>query len=108
MSDPQSINEPATTYSTVADSARRLFPDLSLEQIMAELLLERAQKNLIKYQTALRQFEAKYPRGFTRLREAVTQAQANAEQEQDYFDWELAVSAADDMTDEVNRLKRVK
>ncbi len=108
MSDPQSINEPAATYSMVADSARRLFPDLSLDQVMAELLLERAQKNLIKYQTALRQFEAKYPQGFTRLREAVTQTRANAEQEQDYFDWELAVSAADDMTDEINRLKRVR
>jgi hypothetical protein len=108
MSDPQSINEPGATYSTVADSARRLFPDLSLDQVMAELLLERAQKNLIKYQTALRQFGAKYPQGFARLREAVTQAQTNAEQEQDYFDWELAVSAADDMTDEVTRLKRIR
>lgn len=27
-----------------------LFPNQSLEQVLAELLLERAQKNLIKYQ----------------------------------------------------------
>jgi len=44
MSDPQSIKEPAAAYATVADSAHRLFPDLSLDQVMAELLLERAQK----------------------------------------------------------------
>jgi hypothetical protein len=107
MSDPQSIKEPAAAYATVADSARRLFPNLSLDQVMAELLLERAQKNLIKYQTALRHFEAKYPQGFTSLRDSVTAEKSSAEQEQDYFDWELAVSGVDDMTDEIERLKRV-
>ncbi|MBI5567784.1 MAG: hypothetical protein HY870_22985 [Chloroflexi bacterium] len=74
---------------------------------MAELLLERAQKNLIKYQTALRHFEAKYPQGFASLRDSVTAEKSSAGQEQDYFDWELAVSGVDDMTDEIERLKRV-
>jgi hypothetical protein len=72
MSDPQSIKEPAAAYSTVADSAR------------------------LKYQTALRRFEAKYPQGFAALRESVTHERAGAEQEQDYFDWELAVSGVEE------------
>ncbi|NKQ36101.1 MAG: hypothetical protein HF973_10865 [Chloroflexi bacterium] len=38
-------------------SAKRLFPDLSRDQVLAQLLLERAQKNLIKYQSMARQFE---------------------------------------------------
>ena len=107
MSEPQSIKEPAAAYATVADSARRLFPNRSLDQVMAELLLERAQNNLIKYQTALRHFEVKYPQGFASLRAAVTHEQTDAAQEQDYFDWELAVSGVSDMTDEIERLKRV-
>jgi hypothetical protein len=32
-------------------SARRLFPTMSLDEVLAALLLEKAQKNLIKYQT---------------------------------------------------------
>lgn len=106
MDDPQSIKEAAAAYSTLADSARRLFPDLSLDQAMAELLLERAQKNLIKYQTALRQFEAKYPQGFAAMRDTVLSERISPEQEQDYYDWELAVTGAADMTDEIERLKR--
>jgi hypothetical protein len=36
-----------------------LFPDLSLDHVLAELLLERTRRNLIKYQTMARRFEAK-------------------------------------------------
>lgn len=48
----------------LADSAKRLFPDLSADEILATLLLERVQKNLIKYQTVARQFETKYEMSF--------------------------------------------
>jgi len=44
----------ATATTILEASARRLFPDLSLDQVLAELLLERAQRNLIKYQTMAR------------------------------------------------------
>ncbi len=48
-----------------------MFPNLSLDQVIAELLLERAQKNLIKYQVAARQFEAKYGRSFDAFRQMI-------------------------------------
>jgi hypothetical protein len=105
MSDSKEVKETAAAYLTVEASARRLFPNLSLDQIMAELLLERAQKNLIKYQAALRQFEAKYPQGFEAVRAVVSGGDLSAEMEQDYFDWELAVTGIDDMRAEIERLK---
>ncbi len=105
MSNSKEIKETAAAYLTVEASAHRLFPNLSLDQIMAELLLERAQKNLIKYQSALRQFEAKYPQGFDPLRAAVSSGESSAEMEQDYFDWELAVTGVGDMREEIDRLK---
>ena len=46
------MNASATTI--LETSARRLFPDLSLDQVLAELLLERTRRNLIKYQTLAR------------------------------------------------------
>ena len=42
-----SVNMTAVLETT----AKRLFPDKTLEQALAQLLLERAQKNLIKYQS---------------------------------------------------------
>lgn len=107
MKKTKRIKESTAIYSTVEASARRLFPNLSLDQVMAELLLERAQKNLIRYQSMARQFESKYPQGLEAVLQAVTHAAASAEMEQDYFDWELAVTGTADMTEEIERLKNL-
>lgn len=88
-------------------SARRLFPDLSLEQVFAELLLERAQKNLIKYQTMARQFESKYKQDFESFRQSILSSEPAFQKEQDYFDWELAVTRVDEMQEEIKRLSRL-
>ena len=86
-------------------SARRLFPNMSLDEVLAALLLERAQKNLIKYHTMVRQFEAKYGQDFETFRDTVLGSEPTFEVEQDYFDWELAVTGIDDMKEEIEHLK---
>ena len=90
---------------TIESSAKRLFPNLSPEQAIVELLLERAQKNLIKYQAMAREFEKKYERDFEAFRKKILASKPKAEAEQDYFDWELAVTGIADMQDEIKRLK---
>ena len=107
MSEPKPIKEAAAAYLTVEASARRLFPNLSFDQAMVELLLERAQKNLIKYQAATRQYEAKYPQGFDAVRAAIASGKISGAMEQDYFDWELAVTGISDMAEEIERLKQL-
>jgi hypothetical protein len=72
---------------------------------MAKLLLERAQKNLIKYQTMARQFQEKYGLKFDAFRQKMLAAQLDSAAEQDYFDWELAVTWIEDMQEEIKRLK---
>lgn len=91
--------------TAIQASAQRLFPNTSLDQVMVELLLERAQKNLIKYQTMVRQFEARYGKDFETFRQGVLRSQPPFEIEQDYFDWELAVSGIRDMGEEIERLR---
>jgi len=88
-------------------SARRLFPNLKPEQAMAELLLERAQKNLIRFQSMARQFEQKYAQQFDEFRQQVVSGKPSPNQEQDYFDWELAVTGIDDMEAEIKRLREM-
>jgi hypothetical protein len=86
-------------------SAQRLFPNASLSRVLAELLLERAQKNLIKYQTAARLFEARYGRAFDDFRQQVIETQPDSRTEQDYYDWELAVTGSMDMAVEITRIQ---
>ncbi len=93
------------TMAIVQASARRLFPNLNLEQVLAELLLERARKNLIKYRTMVRQFEARYDQDFAAFRQEILNSEPAFEMEQDYFDWEMAVTGITDMEKEIRRLQ---
>ncbi len=94
-----------TMTMVVQASARRLFPDMNPDQVLAKLLLERAQKNLIKYRTLARRFEAKYGQNFESFRQMILHSQPTFEVEQDYFDWEMSVTGIADMEEEINRLK---
>jgi hypothetical protein len=96
-----------STAAVLETSARRLFPDKTVEQVLAQLLLERAQKNLIKYQTVARQFEVKYNQGFDAFRQKMLSSQPAFEVEQDYFDWELAITGIADMEKEIEQLRNL-
>ena len=95
-----------TSYTAILEtSAQRLFPGLSLDQAIAQLLLERAQRNFVKYKTLAREFTVKYNQDFDTFRQEVLSSEPAFDVEQDYFDWELAVTGIDDMTQEIQRLK---
>jgi hypothetical protein len=92
----------------IETSAKRLFPNLQPQQAIVELLLERAQKNLIKYQTSAREFRTRYAQTFETFRKKILSSKPNSATEQDYFDWELAVTGIADMQDEIKRLKALQ
>ena len=108
MDKPQpEMKETRAAYATpgIEASVRRMFPNQNLDRVMVDLLLEHAQKNLIKYQAMARDFEQKYSKDFESFRQAATRDEATFEVEQDYFDWEMAVTGAADMAKEIERLK---
>jgi len=76
--------------------------------VLVELLLERAQRNLIKYKAMARRFEAKYGQDFETFRQMILNSEPSFEMEQDYFDWELAVTGIADMEEEIERLKSLR
>ncbi len=93
---------------TLQVSVQRLFPDLDPEEALAELLLERARKNLIKYRTMSRQFEAKHNQDFVTFQQRILGSEPAFEMEQDYFDWEMSVTGIEDMAEEVERLEHLR
>jgi translation initiation factor 2 alpha subunit (eIF-2alpha) len=94
--------------ATLELSAQRLFPNQDLDQVLVELLLERAQKNLVKYRTMARQFKAKYGQDFETFRQTVLDSEPTFEVEQDYFDWEMATTGIVDMQEEIEQLQHLK
>ncbi len=95
------------TTAVLETSARQLFPNQSLEQVLAELLLERAQRNFVKYQVLARQFAAKYAQDFESFRQQVLTSEPDFAVEQDYYDWEMAVTGMADMQQEIERLRQL-
>jgi len=77
---------------------------LTGSQVSEDLLLEQAQNNLIKYETTVRQFEARYGQNFETFRRNVLSSDPSFEVEQDYFDWELAVTGLADVEEEIKHL----
>jgi len=101
----EEVSMSLNTSALLETSARRLFPGKTIDQVLAQLLLERAQKNLIRYQSLARQFEVKYNQSFEACREQVLVAQPPWDTEKDYFDWEMAITGITDMENEIERLR---
>ena len=87
--------------TTLRCSVDRLMPDLTPEEALAALLLDEARRNLMKYRAMDRRFQRKYQTTFVEFRQKVVGADTSFEEEQDYFDWELAVTGIEEMEEEI-------
>jgi hypothetical protein len=95
-----SINE-----TVLQQSVERLMPSRSFEESLAKLLLLQARRNLLKYQTMDHCFQRKYQNTFEQFRAERLGSPMPYEVEQDYFDWELAITGIDEMREEITRLE---
>ena len=77
-------------------------PDHTPEEALAALLLNEARRNLMKYRAMDRRFQQKYETTFAEFRQKVVGADTSFEEEQDYFDWELAVTDIEEMEEEIH------
>jgi hypothetical protein len=80
-------------------------PSRSFEESLTKLLLVQARRNLLKYQMMDRRFQKKYRNTFEQFRAERLGSPMPFEVEQDYFDWELAITGIDEMKEEIERLE---
>jgi hypothetical protein len=83
----------------------RLMSDRTPEEALAALLLDEARRNLVKYRAMDRRFQQKYQTTFAEFRQEVVGADTSFEEEQDYFDWELAITGIGEMEEEIRSLE---
>jgi hypothetical protein len=91
--------------TALRSSVDRLMPDCTPEEALAALLLDEARRNLVKYRAIDRRFRQKYQTTFAEFRQKVVGADTSFEEEQDYFDWELAVTGIEEMEEEIRNLE---
>jgi hypothetical protein len=91
--------------TALRSSVDRLMPDRTPEEALAILLLDEARRSLMKYRTMDRRFQEKYQTTFAEFRQKVVGADTSFEEEQDYFDWELAVTGIEEMDEEIRNLE---
>ena len=69
------------------------------------MLLAQARKNLIHYRATVHRFEQKYQQEFALFRQQILAGEPAWEAEQDYFNWEMAMTGITDMKREIERLQ---
>lgn len=86
-------------------SLERLEPTGDYNQSLARVLLAHARRNLAKYDLMIRNFEKKYDMSFTEFLDSDRMKEPAFEVEQDFFDWDMAITGLEDMRQEIQLLE---
>jgi len=96
----QMLNSEEMLRSTL----QRLEPGKDFKVSLARLLYERAERDLRKYRMMDRNFQKKYGMIFEEFRSSDIAKKTNFETEQDYCDWEMAITGIEEIEKEIERL----
>jgi hypothetical protein len=86
------------------DSLSHLEPANNVDESLRRLLMGKARNDLLKYEVVCRSFQKKYKMDFETFRTSALMKEPPNEVEQDYFDWELAITRMDEVKSELDKL----
>ncbi|MEW6667544.1 MAG: hypothetical protein AB1512_20245 [Thermodesulfobacteriota bacterium] len=86
------------------ESLSHLEPADDADESLRKLLMAKARSDLLKYEVISRGFQKKYNLDFDAFRTSDLMKEPPPEVEQDYFDWELAVTRMDEVRNQLAKL----
>ena len=86
-------------------SLERLEPTGDYNQSLAKVLLTHARRNVAKYNLMIKNLEKKYGLSFAEFSDSDLMKEPAFEVEQDFFDWDMAVTGLEDMRHEIQLLE---
>ena len=95
----------SVTDSTLLDILARLEPGDDLDRSLRKLLTEKARHDLMKYRLIDQRFHRDYGMAFLAFKASDRMKQPTSSTEQDYFDWEMAVTMIDELEDTLRILQ---
>jgi hypothetical protein len=91
--------------SELADRVKRLTAKQEIDEGIKDLLIEKARREILKCDLVIKGFERKYDMDFNQFKGSKLMSEPRFDAEQDYFDWEMAVTVIEDTREELERLE---
>jgi len=85
----------------------QLDPSGDINKGIARLLLFKERRNLTKYELMRRNFERKYECNFVIFKEKAAEGKLNYKEEQDFFDWDMAITGTSDIKEKIDCLEEL-
>ena len=89
----------------ILNSIRKIEPERSLDRSIIRLLEREIVKRIIKYELMIHGFEKKYRITFDEFERKTKESKPAFAEEQDYYDWDMATTAAEDMEQELKKVR---
>ena len=102
------INMLAIEDSGLQHTLQLLEPGTDPEEAIINLFLEKARRNYFKYQIIDRQLRRKYKMSFDEFSRSKLMEEPSFEVEQDFFDWDMAITGISDMKTEIEKILQNK
>jgi hypothetical protein len=94
------------TDKTLLDILSKLEPGDNLDQSLRQLLVKKVRNDLTKYHLIDQGFQKAYRMDFLPFKTSEQMVRPSFRVEQDYFDWEMAVTMIDELEDTLQVLQR--
>jgi len=92
----------------IEESLQLLGPSTKPREGILNLLLEKARRNYVKYRLIDKRLSRKYHMSFERFKHSAAMCEPAFEVEQDFFDWDMAITGMADMEEQVQKLEKIK
>ncbi|MEK9148784.1 MAG: hypothetical protein AAB267_01915 [Candidatus Desantisbacteria bacterium] len=83
----------------------QLDPSGDLNKGIAKLLLIKERRDLTKYELMCRNFKRKYECDFAIFKKRATEKELGHKEEQDFFDWDMAITGIVDIKEKIDSLE---
>lgn len=85
----------------------KIDPSGDINKGIAKLLFLKEHRDLVKYELMSRNFERKYESDFASFKKKAVKSDLGYKEEQDFFDWDMAVTGAADIKEKIGYLERL-
>jgi hypothetical protein len=99
--------ETLTLDKGLTDRITQLDASGDINTAVAKLLLMKNQRELTKYELICKNFEKKYKTDFVNFKSKINRDEIDYHTEQDFFDWDMAITAIEDIKKEIEYLKGI-
>lgn len=89
----------------ILHSIEKIEPERSLNRSILRLLEKEVVKRITKYRLMIHVFEKKHGINFDEFEGRIKDSKPAFSEEQDYYDWDLAITAKEDMEQELKKVR---